>query len=120
MTDWKAIVIAPAEPDDGPMASRHPSYLHPVAGRPLVWHTVRSLAAHSEPSSQIIFSGSADLLPEVFEDVGMEVRVLSPELDDATEPAAESLHGSVAIVVHASASIDHESLHRLLMGETGD
>ncbi len=120
MTEWTAIVIAPPEPDDGPMVSRLPSYLHPVAGRPLIWHTVRTLATGNDKPDSILVSGSPAIVSELFEGVGQEVELVSPAASIGADWTAQSADGRVPIVVHASALIDHDSLRRLLAGETGD
>lgn len=101
------------------MVSRLPSYLHPVAGRPLVWHTVNALGSLEAGPSAVAVVGPHDLPVELFDGVGIEVRVVpfgSPEMKDlhSTED------GRRAVVLHASASVDHDNLERLLAADDGE
>ena len=57
MTRWTGIVVAsPTGPGDE-MASRLPGYLHPIAGRPLLWHTVSQIARAEPPPERVIVVG---------------------------------------------------------------
>lgn len=81
---WRAVVAAL---DDGEsFRSRVSVYLHPLAGRPLLWHVVSALLATSPPPGEVLVLHRAevtgqppDLPPEVrFREVGVgeEARAL--------------------------------------------
>jgi hypothetical protein len=113
MTTWSAIVLALPELEGGTMASRLPSFLHPVAGRPLVWHTIQSLGAAELPPSEVLVIAPGEVTPELFEGAGIEVRTRSIDtLDEVTVESLELDSERVALI-HASASLDRASLRRL-------
>ncbi len=70
------IVLALSESAGEAMASRLVTYLHPVAGRPLVWHSVAALAALDPPPERVLVVGGVDLAPELFQDIPVPVEVL--------------------------------------------
>lgn len=43
------------------MLSRIPTYLHPIAGRPLVWHTLSALAAAAPAPERLLLLGTPEL-----------------------------------------------------------
>jgi hypothetical protein len=115
---WSAVVVARPEPENGPMASRLPSYLHPVAGRPLIWHTVVRLATLERPPTSIVVLLPSDSPPELFADLSFAVRTA---VADEPEQAAEGL-GDVEdriVVASASACLEGLSMSRLLRAEPG-
>lgn len=76
MTRWIGIVLAlPGSPADE-MASRLVTYLHPVAGRPLVWHTAWALAALADPPERLVVLSAGDLSQDLFHDIPVEVEVM--------------------------------------------
>jgi hypothetical protein len=120
MTNWTAVVIGLPEPETGPMVSRLPSYLHPVAGRPLVWHTVNALRAvgPEAPAARVV--AAPEIPGDLFDGTGVEV--LPHALDHLPEeqPArALEIDGTRIVAIHASASLDPENLRRLLAGDEG-
>lgn len=56
--DWCAIVLALREPEQDRLASRLPTYLHPLAGRSLAWHVMRALTELDPPPSPLLLVGS--------------------------------------------------------------
>src|SRR5690606_32544558 len=97
MTDWAAVVVTRPEREDGPMMSRLPSFLHPVAGRPLIWHTVRSLAAVSPPPSRVFITGPVELSPSLFEAIGAEVQMLPSAPGEPIDTGVGLLHDGPTI-----------------------
>lgn len=53
MLRWAGAAVALRDPDADPLQSRLPVHLHPLAGRVLVWHPLRALAAQ-EPTPESI------------------------------------------------------------------
>ncbi len=117
---WTAVVLVRPESPDGPMVSRLPSYLHPVAGRPLIWHTVRSLMAVNPPPARVFVSGPMELPPEIFDGVGTEVHPLAARIEDPVVAGDELASDRPVIVLHASASFAPPVLRRLLDANDGD
>ncbi len=77
MIGWAVLVVALPEEQDGPMLSRLPSFLHPVAGRPLVWHALNVLTALSDPPPRVQILAPPDLIdPGLFEDLSLQVEWL--------------------------------------------
>jgi len=120
MTDWTAIVVARPEPEGGPMASRLPSFIHPIAGRPLVWHTISALTQLRVPPSEVVVVAPSDFPMEFLEGVGIQLR-MAPQADPGGGGLPDSLIASdrPAVVIHASASLDREAVSRLLSAEAG-
>jgi hypothetical protein len=116
---WSAVVLAPPEAEGGPMASRIPTFLHPVAGRPLIWHSVSSLLVQAFPPEQVTVFTPPELGIDVFQDLPGPVR--SAELDFGKGNGARPLDlpDSRLVVTHASAGITKEALRGLLMSEDG-
>jgi hypothetical protein len=118
MTVWTAVVLALSEPDGGPMVSRLPSYLHPVAGRPLIWHTVNSLALRDVPPTDVLVV-APDLTAESFDGVPLRV-TLGSDTSPLDLASLESNEGDGPIVmVHASAALEPEGLRRLVGSRPG-
>lgn len=120
MDSWTGIVLALPGSGDDAMASRLPAYLHPIAGRPLVWHTIFALAALDPRPTRILLASDVELGEEAFRDVGVEVRMLPvPEGD------LKQLHGLAlelsepVLVVDAAAAVEASSYQSLLEEPTG-
>jgi hypothetical protein len=74
MTRWTGIVLAlPAGEDE--MASRLSTYLHPVAGRPLIWHSVSALVGCEPPPQRVVVVADAELPGELFQDIPGELEL---------------------------------------------
>jgi hypothetical protein len=87
---WTGIVLARSEPADDRMASRLPTFLHPLAGRPLAWHAVSALAALHPAPSRILLVSDREVGPDPFLDVWEGIHVLErsgEELWSALEEA---------------------------------
>lgn len=119
MTQWAAVVVTRPEREDGPMVSRLPTFLHPVAGRPLIWHTVRSLASVAPPPSAVFITGPVELSADLFDGTGADVRLLPSTPGEPIDAQIGLLHDGPTIVVHASASVGQRSLLQLLSSDDG-
>lgn len=120
MKPWTALVIAPPEGEASPLISRLPSYLHPVAGRPVIWHTVSALASHPTPPTAIRVLGSGDLPPDLFEGIGADIRFLPDNADVSDGFESELLEGRPVLVIHASAFLGEEATRRLVEADDGE
>ena len=83
------LVLAIARPGADDLGSRLPTYLHPLAGRPLAWHAVQAAAALA-PGRVSVVAGP-ELGPDLFGDLPGGARVL------------DSSSGGVAAAVAAAA-----------------
>jgi bifunctional N-acetylglucosamine-1-phosphate-uridyltransferase/glucosamine-1-phosphate-acetyltransferase GlmU-like protein len=121
MTAWTGIVLAlePAGSDE--MASRLMTCLHPVAGRPLIWHTVSSLAAVQPPPDRIYVVTSGDISVDLLHGFTMEVEVIGVAAGDLAQmdQRLESLGSSHVLVVDACAPAPPERLQGLVEEGTG-
>lgn len=61
MPEWCAIALALREPEEDALASRIPTYLHPLAGRTLAWHVLRALAGLEPAASPLLLVGPPEL-----------------------------------------------------------
>jgi hypothetical protein len=107
------VVLALAEAETGPMMSRLPAFLHPVAGRPLIWHTVTSLLTAEQPVREVLVLTPPDFPPEVLGDLGPQVEART--FDPGIPNRGITGHGDEPVLLaHAGAAIDRESLRRLV------
>jgi hypothetical protein len=99
------------------MVSRLASYLHPVAGRPLLWHTVRSfLAAEKAPGKVLVLTPEGfpiELLDDLASAVELQAFDPSRPIQGSGKPDQKVL------LVHGSASVDPATVDRLLAAEVG-
>lgn len=112
MAPWTGVVLALAEPGSGHLRSRLSAYLHPLAGRPLVWHAVQAVA--SLGAARVLVAGGPELGPELFADVPGEVRVLDGGADDLRWALTAAAQGGRVLAVDAAAPTAGEALRRLL------
>lgn len=121
MARWTGIVIAlPSSQPDG-MVSRLPTYLHPIAGRPLAWHAAASFADASNPPGRVLVISEGDLTAELFEDIPLTVEtVIVPAGEERARTLVHPLgDGDESIVLHASAIASGRALDTLLDRDTG-
>lgn len=103
MPGWAGIAIALRDAEDDGLRSRVSTHLHPLAGRPVVWHVLRAMLARRPAPRRLAFAAtelpSRDLVGEIpadlilHEDVGW-LESLPPEAErivimDATAPALD-------------------------------
>lgn len=112
MAPWTGVVLALAEPGSGHLRSRLSAYLHPLAGRPLVWHAVQAVA--SLGAARVLVAGGPELGPELFADVHGEIRLLDGGPDDLRWALAAAAEGGRVLAVDAAAPTAGEALRRLL------
>lgn len=75
MTAWIGVALATAPAGADAMDSRLPTYLHPMAGRPLYWHTLSALAAHDPPPPRLHVVTNAELRADLFADLPVAAQV---------------------------------------------
>jgi bifunctional N-acetylglucosamine-1-phosphate-uridyltransferase/glucosamine-1-phosphate-acetyltransferase GlmU-like protein len=121
MSPWTGIVLALAPAGSDEMASRLMTCLHPVAGRPLIWHTVAGLAALSPAASRVHVVTDADLSEEIFQGIDLELEVVRVSRDDLLhmDQSLDARGSSHALVLDATAPVLPERLQLLLGGEPG-
>ncbi|MEX2583140.1 MAG: hypothetical protein WD766_07690 [Gemmatimonadota bacterium] len=120
MKGWAAVLLAPPEPEDGPMRSRIPSLLHPVAGRPLIWHSVSSLLLQDNPPREILVVTPPGLGGDLFVDLPVEVRSVESDFPGDDEPASLDVPEGPIVIMHAGAGIETVHLGRLLSAQEGE
>jgi len=120
MTRWIGVVVAPSGVSSEGMVSRLPGYLHPVAGRPLVWHTVSMLAGIDPAPERVMVIGGSDLPADLFDEVGGD-RVSLIGIDAVGDIDSDSFGdaATAVLVVDASAYVPRESVQRLLESPRG-
>ena len=112
---WIGIVLALNEPGDDEMQSRLATHLHPLAGRPLIWHTVHAFASFDPaPDYVLVFSGE-ELSPELFDGITGDIRVRQTVDKGWGEALFDSgLPSPRALVVDAAAPTLPRTLQPLL------
>ncbi len=121
MAAWTGIVLALSRAGDDEMASRLMTCLHPVAGRPLIWHTLTSLATVDPPPARIQLVTEADLSDDLLQGVGGEIEIVTVSPSDLRhmDQHLEARGASHALVVDAAAPVAPERLALLTRGEPG-
>jgi bifunctional N-acetylglucosamine-1-phosphate-uridyltransferase/glucosamine-1-phosphate-acetyltransferase GlmU-like protein len=82
MAAWTGVVLARTEPVDDRMSSRLPTFLHPLAGRPLAWHAVAALASLTPAPSRILLISDRELSLDSFLDAWEGIRIFERAGDD--------------------------------------
>ncbi|HEU4453156.1 MAG TPA: NTP transferase domain-containing protein [Longimicrobium sp.] len=119
MEGWTGVAFALAPPGAGGLGSRLSKYLHPVAGRPLVWHALHALASVRPPPRALVIVGGADLDPDAFPDLGIPVAVVDSEGGDAAGALRERAGGGPVLAVDGAALVPAAALQRLVDGDRG-
>jgi hypothetical protein len=117
MQSWTGIALARSEPGDDGMNSRLSTYLHPLAGRPLAWHTVSALAKLKPPPDNLLLVGGADLQPGLFGELGPGLRLLDDP--DAAAGVADLAGDEPVLLVDARAPAIEPALRELLAAQPG-
>lgn len=121
MTTWAGVVLALTQPGEDEMDSRLPTALHPVLGRPLVWHSVSALAAADPPPQSIVVVSRDELSPDFFHDIPATVRILGLPAD-GLPGVAQTIQGEAVerlAVVDAGSALLGPALGRLLQSPNG-
>lgn len=108
MGPWTGVVLPLTEPGSDDLNSSLPAHLHPVAGRPLVWHTVMAVASLRPAPARVVVVTDPDGSADLFADLPVPVEIRSPD-------EAEELSGWT-LAVHAAAPCAAAALQRLLDG----
>lgn len=112
MAPWTGIALALAEPGDDALRSRLAAYLHPLAGRPLAWHTLRALAGVRPAPARLRLVSDAELPAALFADLPVPVDVVPrDDLASAAEgggPVLLSAAAAPAVCAGAQALVDGE------------
>lgn len=117
---WSAVISAL---DDGEaFRSRVSVYLHPLAGRPIVWHVIRALAEVRDRPTEITVLYRASQPIALPPDAPVAVRAMA--VDAGTEMvslrAAVTTRGSTVLIDGAAALVEPATIARLLRaGEAG-
>lgn len=113
------VILVLPDPVEGPMVSKLPSFLHPVAGRPLIWHAINGLLSRKGASPDIQVLTPPGFPTEILEDLSPSVAVIT------LDPAADALRTLIdgyefpVLVAHGSASVDPASIEQLAAAEVG-
>jgi MobA-like NTP transferase domain len=120
MAGWTAIAFAPALPGAGGLGSRLSKYLHPLAGRPLAWHTLQAVSALSPAPDGLLVVGPPELTPDVFHDLPLAVRAAADEdADPAGAVRRELTSGAPVLAFDAAALALPAALQALVDGPAG-
>lgn len=87
--------------------SRLPTYLHPIAGRPLAWHLLRALATLVPQPERVVLVGAAEVSAELFRDLPVAVEIVEPAALDAL---LRDVADDELLVVDAAAAVPGERL----------
>ena len=122
MARWTGVVVAlPSSRPDG-LVSRLPAYLHPIAGRPLVWHSVAALSEATSPPERVLVISEGDLSDELFQDLTLPIDLLAvPDPEARIRADLQPLEDGEesCVVVHAAALLDAETLDALVDSAPG-
>jgi bifunctional N-acetylglucosamine-1-phosphate-uridyltransferase/glucosamine-1-phosphate-acetyltransferase GlmU-like protein len=119
MEGWTGVAFALALPGAGGLGSRLSKYLHPLAGRPLVWHALQRIAAVRPAPRALVVVGGPELDAELFPDIGIEVHVVHADGDGVAGALLESAGRGPVLAVDAAAVIPPDALQRLVDGDRG-
>jgi hypothetical protein len=116
MSVWAGVALALRQPEEDRLESRLPTYLHPLAGRPLLWHVLQALAGTLPTPRQLFTICSTPLGPELL--AAMPGRALHPGDGSWTGMLAAQLDPTVSgvLLVAASAPTAGPLLGELIQG----
>ncbi len=117
---WSAVISA--LDDGGAFRSRVSVYLHPLAGRPIVWHVIRALAQVPDRPTEITVLYRASQPIALPPDTPVSVRAVA--VNAGTEMvslrAAVTTRGPTVLIDGAAALVEPATIARLLRaGEAG-
>lgn len=117
MLPWTGIALAPTGPEHDDMGSRLAPYLHPLAGRPLVWHTLAAVAGIHPAPSRLGLATPDEVAPELFSEFAPELRVSALRSPDIW-PAVSEIGGDDdnILLVDAAAPLLGGALQQLVEG----
>ena len=94
MGPWTGVVLPLTEPGSDELNSSLPAHLHPVAGRPLVWHTARAVASLHPAPERVVVVIEADGAADLFADLRVPVERRSPDDVAALQGWTLSVHAA--------------------------
>jgi hypothetical protein len=114
MSSWAGIALALRHPDEDAMKSRVPTYIHPLAGRALAWHGLRTLASLDPPPANLFLLTAVPLDESVIRD--LPVRIVRVAPDEWWAAALDALDESVerVLLIDAAAPTLGPSLQSLV------
>lgn len=120
MDGWAGIALALRGPREEAMRSRLPTYLHPLAGRPLAWHVLRAISEREPAPRRVLLLAVQPLDPAVVGDLPAEIRTLEPG-DDVAAILSTTRNSAIrrVLFVDAAAAALWASLTRLVAGPPG-
>lgn len=120
MRRWTAVALALRRPDDDQLNSRLSTYLHPLAGRSLIWHALNAVVSQTPRPLKVLLVAGDPSLAGGLEELRAESVYPGRGLPWAA-PAADRLHPSseAVLVLDAAAGALGASLERLVAGPPG-
>lgn len=129
MAGWCGIALALRSPEEDALASRLPTYLHPLAGRSLCWHVVQALTAIEPDPSAVITAATPELARLLAGE--LPARIVVPESADGWWSAVESelppdagrilaVDAAAAALREGLASMVSQERDTVLRGAAGD
>lgn len=118
MSPWTGIVLALDELGDDGMESRLSTYLHPLAGRPLAWHSLSCVASLDPAPSRLVLLVSGEWNAELFGEHAGNMQRFDPTHRDLAQ-AVRELDGATDgnfLLVDAAAIVAAPELRRLVEG----
>ncbi|MGH7483539.1 MAG: hypothetical protein ACRELV_15425, partial [Longimicrobiales bacterium] len=115
MRRWSGVALALRRPVDDQLQSRLSTYLHPLAGRTLVWHAVRAIGTVAHRPLQVLLvspeAGLSTGLDELHAEMIVPARRVgwAARVSERLSPSAERV-----LVIDAAASSIGPSLRALL------
>lgn len=117
---WRAVIAALDQGDA--FRSRVSLYLHPLAGRPIIWHVVRALLETTSPPEQVLVLHREDVPLEVPNDPHAEIVQHGVVAGDEGRSlrAAITAPGMAVLVDGATPLITSQTIARLLRAADSD
>lgn len=119
MERWSGLLLALSSRESPAMASRLMACLHPVAGRPLVWHTAASLATAEPAPTRLVVATDVDIPPDLFHDLPIDVELLRTTPQELGHTDSGLAIAEPVLVVDAAAPLDAAQISALLDAESG-
>lgn len=121
MNGWAGVALALRGPREDRLGSRLPTYVHPVAGRALSWHVLRSLFDTEEPADSVTLLSDQEVGAEIVGELPARVVRAAPDPADAWGEVVEELGAGVnrLLVVDAAAAVLGPALRALVEGPIG-
>ncbi|HSM37069.1 MAG TPA: hypothetical protein VK837_11775 [Longimicrobiales bacterium] len=118
---WAGVALALRSPSEDKLRSRLPTYVHPIAGRALSWHVLRSMFDAGEPADSVTLLSDQDVGAEIVAELPARVVRAAPDPAEAWAEVIEDLGPDVGrvLVVDAAAAVLGPTLMRLIQGAPG-